>query len=313
MAIVGTAQEREESPQGDIENLTRSFLIKTDDLNDGPVTLRAATGMPKKWDTYSTPNESTEFARAQEPTFKRLKPGSKWWIGTVRYKVSRDEEEDDQQDDPTAELPEVSFGFEEEEFVAHQGGASTGELHGRNMICNSAGEPFDPPPMMKRGNLTLTISKNQDINFNHITVAAQYMNTVNSDEARKFWGQWAGTVFCRNITGSLMQRRDADGKPQRYVRARYEFIVRPTWKLVLLDQGTYYWSDAGVDKNKVEFKSGSTNIIGLLDGDGGAVPTPWTAESAVYLDPMTIYNEQAFSNLGLPNNFLECKARGDGR
>jgi hypothetical protein len=324
MAVVGSAVELLDSLSGGDSDkkssFTRSFHVIVDDINDDSIVVLGAPGLPLIWDTYAADNSSNLYARCRDRKAKPLKENRLIWKVVCQYSTpdQRDgqgQEEDDQIIDVLVELPEVTFGWEAEEIPIQGGGGGGGfnsqnPVFGTDGIVNSAGELFDPPPMMTRYNMTWTIVKNLPEDFDSIGQARAYMNHLNQDEGQfTFWGFPTETVLCRSIVPSFAVKQLANQAQQVFQKVAYEFISRPQWDLVLLDQGSYYLSDAGGDIHKVFFEAGGTNIIGLLDGSGGKQPEPWTPASAVYLDPIEKHSRIAFSQLNLPNKLSECKAR----
>jgi hypothetical protein len=323
MAVVGSAVELLDSLSGGDSDkkssFTRTFHVTVDDIEDDSIVVLGASGLPIIWQTYGSANSSNLYARCRDRKAKPLKDNRLIWKVTCQYstpdgKDGDGQEEDNQIVDVLVELPEVTFGWEEEEIPVPGGGNPGGfnsahPVFGTDGIVNSAGELFDPPPMMTRYNMVWTIVKNMADDFDSIDHARTYMNHLNSDEIGfAFWGFPAETVLCRSIVPTFAVKQLANQAQQVYQKVTYDFVARPQWDIVLLDQGSYYLSDAGGDIHKVFFEAGGSNIIGLLDGNGGKQPEPWTPASAVYLDPIEIHSRIPFSALDLPNRLSECKA-----
>lgn len=170
-------------------------------------------------------------------------------------------------------------------------------------LKNSAGEIFVPPPMMDDSSLILQITRNENINSPILQTSALYMNTVNSDT---FFGYNPGMVKCQFISCQRQNKQLPDASVLPYLRVTYNFHVKQSWDMQLLDKGTYYWyrtsQSAPWNDNKFITADGQPRD-GLLDGTGQKLAT---GASPVYLT-VRPYNWQAFASLNLPQSFAQVQ------
>lgn len=121
MAVVGVAHERPDSPEATLElnkmSFTRKFLVQTNSINDGPVTVCSAVGIPRPFQIYTTPNEYQRYARCRSVDARRIEPHSLYWEVTCHYSTpevdgskegaTHASENDGQNDNPLLRIPEI--------------------------------------------------------------------------------------------------------------------------------------------------------------------------------------------------------------
>jgi len=120
-------------------------------------------------------------------------------------------------------------------------------------------------------------------------------NYTNRRNETTFWGYSAGKVLCSSITAEPEKRDNV-----KYWSVEYVFKMNVTdygWDLLLLDEGTYYWSGgapgAGV---KTPFgDSAFQQVIGNLNGSGGKNTTTTPA----FVGPYKRYKKADFNDLSL--------------
>jgi hypothetical protein len=170
-------------------------------------------------------------------------------------------------------------------------------------LMSSAGEIFVPPPMMDDSSLTLTMTRNEDINTPVLATSAMFGNTVNSDV---FFGLNPGQVKCQNITCQRQVKQLPNGTVFPYLRVTYLFHAKSTWDTQLLDKGSYYRFRASTSlpwtKQKFITDDGQPRD-GLLDGFGQKLADGGTPVFII-VHP---YTWQAFSTLNLPQSFNEVQ------
>lgn len=305
----GVAYELPDSPKIDSVNqestdFTRRFLVEADSYTDGPLGAYNAVGIPRPGTNYVFGTEFHLRSKAREYSAERKEPNSLIWIVEVKYSVKADEdEEDNPQNDPLLESPEITLTTERvEEAILGSYDQSTGGLWGEGLL-NSASEPFNPPPVRDVVRQKLEITINRDISFPVAATIENYLNRVNS---AAFFGWEAGSVKFQGLSASKQTRKlEFDGETyyQDYLKLTYTFEKRDTWKLKILDAGSYYID--GTDK--IYFKTADgQSYIGLLDGAGGD-----NGDTEVFLTKK-IYEEKSFAPLDLPSSFEEAKAFVDG-
>lgn len=111
-----------------------------------------------------------------------------------------------------------------------------------NLIANSAGVPYNPPPNFDRANTTLNIAVNL-LDFSYSTVAG-YVDCVNSVS---FFGFAKDTVRCLGIPYTTATYVSPfNGSPTEYYQVSFTFGIKnpnvPNWQDQtgkLLDWGTY--------------------------------------------------------------------------
>ncbi len=314
MSIVAVT-ERPDSPQGDFDlnkhSLTRKFLVQSNDVNDGPLTVGSAAGIPKLFSLYRFGNENHLYARLRHIDCERIQPGSLYWEVTCKYETPADEEggnkaggvereKEGQNDQPLLMLPEIETSFETyQEVVWYVYNATTKALE----PCKASnGQVFDPPPTRDRSRLNLTITRNEDISTPVLATAVAYQDAVNSDY---WWGLAPGTWKVQAITVHRETKQLSNGSIFPYLRVSYKFQARQTWDTQLLDAGTYYKNDLGGAPpvvQKIRFLTTDGHpTTGPLDGHGNKL-----AEGAtpVFLT-FRFYPRLPFGNLLLPQSFLD--------
>lgn len=298
------AYELPNSPSGEYgqsNRFTRNFQILAQNRTDDLDTVKGLTiGLP----LYLSPYGSTA-SRAKSYRWDRVIPGSEYWTCEVGYEELDDPDNEDPEN-PLADLPEIDLVMEAaEEPLLYTGERSSSGLVVGQGIVNSAGEPFNPPPTKQVFHPKLTISRNESIDTDAMTLARRYAGKVNADV---FWGAAAGEARITGISAKPFQREGQDGDRTPYIKMTYTIQFADTWKLSLLDQGTFYWD---INGNKIQFEANGQPTIGLLDGTGGALPTPVAPGDAIFLPPLAIYDSETFSTLQLPASFNVAKKKKD--
>lgn len=300
---VTSVNELPDSPSGelneDTHSFTRKFQVVTDSLNDGVLAVTLAVGIPPLGSTYAFGGSETHlYARVRNISAERVQPNSKIWHVEVRYET-KGEEDEDEQDNPLLSLPEIRTSFEQIEEVVQGELDGTAKSDFSDAILNSAGETFDPPPTRQVSNLVLTITRNENVAANHPAIAQEYVDTVSSGA---FFGQPARTARMVGISVDRQVKQLDDGTVTAYLKTTYTVHFRDTWRLSLLDHGTYFIND---NQEKESFVDAAGHpYLGLLDGAGGSLDS--TADP-VFLTPKKIYLEKDWSALSLPSSFAEGK------
>src|ERR1022692_366013 len=313
--IIGYAQERKDSPQGSFEldkhTLTRKFIVQTNNIQDGPIQVTAAIGIPRMFQLYITPTEHHNYARCREINAERVDKGSLFWEIECKYwtpKIGEGSttEREGQNDNPLLRIPSIELHPEIFEIPVFGVYSLTDDNDLQyKPLAATTGEIFDPCPVKKNALLQLSIVVNQDITSPAATTAVAFTNTVNNDV---FWGCAPGQAMCTGIGVAKETKQLSDGETFSYLKVTYNFSFKTTWDIQILNAGNYYFKKAAsLDPTKEDIKyqfltdSGSPRK-GLLAADGTAL-----AKGA---NPLFItfrpYPRQAFRVLNLPQSFIQA-------
>jgi len=336
MAVVGIAQMRPGYPRASfelgIQTIICKYLVVTDSVEDGPITVVLAPGLPILFQPYQFGSEYHPYCRCRSVVPERVKDGSPAWDVTCTFTTPQikggahgdggnsdsgsdggadkgsdgggtKEETDGQFENPLLEIPEVETHFETSQ-IPIMGVYDTSQNPAVFKPAQaSTGEIFVPPPHMENASLILTITRNEALSAAHPQLAATYMNTCNSDT---FWGCSAGQVKCQNITVQRQVKQLPGGTIFPYLRVTYIFKIKDTWDLKILDSGSWYWFQKSQSEPKVKQRFLSEDkqpIQGLLDGNGNKLADGGTP---VWLT-IRPYNRLAFGALGLPQSFAQVQ------
>lgn len=320
MAVVGTAKERPDQRSAVMDHVTskwtyrRTYLVKTEDPQDGSMVVTQAPGLPLPFTIYSTERETdqTSVVVRYEPRQLRRTPYH-WEVGVVYEPVDPRQREAD----PRLWLPKMSWRPERER-VPVIGTLKPGVISPSDPnpfskpILNSAGEPFDPQPMMGRSNGTLIIVRNQ-VSFDPY-LATLFEDAVNED----FWGGYQPgqckleAIDCPGRETATVSQAEIFYYPTSWTIK----IRRETHDLRILDQGRYYFETTGSTGRRLTFTSShdGRSYIGKLDGRGRSLQkvireatsgSSWhnSTVNAVYLR-FRAPKQMPFGLLNLPQTFI---------
>jgi len=308
MEVVGFAKEAPDSPSGNFEagrlTTVRKFKVQTNDLADGPLVVTAAPGIPRLYESYFFGNELQVYMLCRSMSAERLEPNSMWWEVIANYSTPEPKEPggvvsphgtgqevSGQFTNPLLELAEVAFSTETVQVPVY----GIYKDDGSSEACkNSAGEIYNPPPMMDQARLTMTITRNEPISSPHPVTSVLYQNTVNSDA---WWGLNPGQARCKTITSSRQVKNLPNGVPFVYLKVVYSFSLLPTHDLQILDAGDFYL----VSGKKTAFQDAQGNAyVGLLDGTGFRL----SDGVAPVFKTFKVYPRQPFAPLNLPQSYM---------
>lgn len=305
---MGTAQEMPDSLSGSFElfkhKLTRTFLVQTNDKNDGALVVTAAVGIPRMHQIYTTANEYHLYARCREITAERLQPGALYWKVTAKYstpepygKEGSRRETEGQDNNPLLTIPAAESHFETFSEPLYWIYNTVTEVIEPCKASN--GQVYDPSPSRMSSHLVLSITRNESVLSAHPDTAMVYMNSVNSDV---FWGAAAGKVRITNIVVTRENKQLASGIQFPYLKVVYHFIFKPTHDLLILDSGTFFRTSMLPGAKKIKFitDDGHPCQGALQNGDklpDGAIPV-WNT--------FRVYPRLPFAALELPQNFVQC-------
>ncbi len=253
----------------------RRFVVQTDNMNDGPATVMAASGIPKPFDTYTSGNDSDSSAqcisiqpvpRSQEPMI---------WDVVCNYstQVPAGGGGNNGPKTPTERPTKYGMSFTTITRILTQDYSNPPRA-----ILNSAGQQFHPPLEQEIYLPVVTAQKYEDQLL--VGYARAYNGTVNSNEF-----SINELTLPPEVALFHMRQSPYFENGVSYWDTIYEFILNwDGWNAKPLDQGTMELVDDGVtDKLQV-----ITDRFGLpvsqpvnLDGDGGKLDP---SKAPVYLD-----------------------------
>ena len=255
-----------------VRSYTRVFKFKTTDKNDTAWDIGSHASSPRIGDVFYD-------AWCQSITVTNTSPFAGWTV-TAEYSSERE-----LVTDPTNDPAVITINTEQFQKVAET------DING-DSVCNSAGDPFDPPYMMDDSRRVISVSKNMS---GHPSWVLSYADVVNSD-----------TFVVKGVTyavGVGKVQRVSIGEQQ--TRNGVPFVVvtleihcqRDGWILRPLDAGFREKSGAGMINilNTIDFERPSAPVP--LNGSGLVLAQP-TSATAVY-GAYTIYTTAAFSALPL--------------
>lgn len=252
--------------------------------------------------------------------------GKEWnkWTVQVKYSKLDPEEEEPEEESPTKEptaieqpdwKPKISVQFEEYsaplngKFTPSSG--SYGEQEAVTSasfapVVNSALEPYETPPEIIRVNTIVDVRINLPIGDAVWKEIPAINNTINSDSFEFKRGKYVQRFVPKSIRlkcsiGPEIEYKDKRGKKKSYSELNCQFVEnRESWRVFVLDYGSYYLSQAGksinlrTSDNDWELTSGTTKIpftdvennakFGLLAGDGQQATTSFFNEYSGYTE-----------------------------
>ncbi len=284
---------------------TRVYEVRTTDPNDSGYVAGGASGLPRGGDAH--PDDNAAFVVKNDPAQHSEDPTL--WTVTIEYDtqlsntaIGKESQQVDSSGETTTNPDSPSEAGQRQEnplsrpptySVSHEKVQEVVEYdYNGDPILNSAGDPFDPPPMREVSYPVLTIKKNM-VSFTY-TMLEQYQDAVNSATWRGFE---PGKV---KIDGINWESAFENGIT--YWVVTFVFKVRyKGWRLRLLDTGFNELIAAETDrpayKRRIKDKDGAyPNEPQLLNGDGQRLGAD---EAPVFLEPKQIFRELPFAALGV--------------
>jgi len=272
----------EEMPEGrkatndkGTRSYSRAFRLNTTQQSEGPYIVGSHPSLPIIGSTH--PEDSGAWCTTL--TVENSDPWKGWTV-TADYSTERE-----LATDPTNEPAVITVHSEQFQKVAET------DING-DSVCNSAGDPFDPPYMMDDSRRVISISKNMS---GHPSWILSYADVVNSDSFVVKGVTYAvGVGKVQRV--SIGETQTRNGVPFVVVTLEIH-CQRDGWILKPLDAGFREKSGAGMINilNTIDFERPSAPVP--LNGSGLAQAQP-TSASAVY-GSFTIYTTAAFSALPL--------------
>lgn len=257
------SEGRTATNQKGMRSYTRKFKLKSSVESEGPYAVGSDANLPKIGALY--PDDP--FAWCTTLSVEQF--SGRWgWIVTANYSSERELAED-----PTADPALTEWDGEQYQrpLVIDEDG---------NVVCNSAGDPFDPPEMIDDSRLISTTVKNLAV---VPTWIMQYANAVNTDA-------FVLDGFPVGIGQAKMQRPRVS-RPQRRNGIAFREVTftinyrEEGWLVNLLD--------AGFRERAAASGSGAGGLINIVNaGDGlqPSAPVPLDGSGNSLADPSPTNN-----------------------
>jgi hypothetical protein len=263
------------SSGGVIATYTRVFRAVTDTVTDEAATIMSDPQCPKKgiarypWNTYAY---CDEVSPVQDDRSKNI------WIVTVRYTTKRE-----YASNPLSDPAEIEWASAQFQRVASK------DKDG-NAIVNSAGDPYDPPPMRDDSRWVVTVRKNLAAVPSWLLT---FQDAVNSS-GFTLDGLAVGTRLAKMQGIRIGKWQHRNSQPYR-VLTMVIHLAKDNWDLKVQDVG--FRRKDGADRVPI-LKNGIKPTAPVpLNGSGDVLadPTPATVKFNIY----EVYDEQNFNNLPL--------------
>lgn len=295
---------------------TRTFVVITNDYDDGPQIVLTNASIPAINSSYAFGDETSATATVVSKDAKRREPNSLVWEVTVNYETP---DQEDNSNDPTLEQPQVKVSFEkvdkpmEQGFTLAGGVLPPGQQIGQMVaLLNSAGDTFDPLPSRESYMMVISINRNEAAGGNPHLAAIGYIGQYAKD---KIMGLDGGHLRGVDIEKLFRTNKNLPGVIIPYFRVGY--VIDFPEQIKLLDIGPHYLAagqsatDPATVKAFVD-EQGHPRL-GLLDGKGGALNGTGRATDPpkappVFLGPYRPTPPIPFAPLRLPQSFLEVQA-----
>lgn len=268
-------ETREADDTDGVKTYSRAYRFKASSQSDDEASLLSHVSAPQYGSVH--PNDAGAWCNSRQA---RSTSGWVDWTLYIKWSSQRQLAVD-----PTTEPAIITVSTEQFQKVADR------DLDGYS-ICNSAGDPFDPPYMMDDSRRVITVSKNMP---GHPSWLLSYADVVNTDAFSVKGGFYA--------IGQGKVQRVSIGEQQ--IRNGVQFVVvsldihlqRDGWLLRPLDAGFREISAAGRINilNTIDFQQPTAPVP--LNGSGVAIANPTTL-NAIYRS-FTVYKKLPFSALPL--------------
>lgn len=305
--------------------IDRQFIVMTNSFSDGPVTVTLATGIPRGFESYFFGEEFLPNCRVRSITPER-EGNSLKWVVNVHYETpepknlsgsmgSQDssgnqdgssgdgggstEESPQAYDNPLAALTEISAKWHTNKTAVYSVITMNGTTPVLSPCSSTNNEPYDPPPEKDNSILEVSFTRNEPVTSPIVQLAIQYQDAVNSDV---FFGAAAGSAKVMSITFDRQTKNYSDGSLFPYLKCCYTFQFQTSWQTVLLDYGTYYWTQPARTGRKQKFLTDDGNPRkGLLAGDGTKLADGGTPEWNSFF----FYPQLPFAVFNLPQDMSQ--------
>jgi len=260
-----------------IRTYQRQFRLITDNKNDGPYAIGSHASLPRIGSVH--PEDASAWCR--ELTVENDAPFA-GWVVTANYSSERELSET-----PTSDPAVITWDSEQFQRPLIQD--NTGDA-----VVNSAGDFFDPPPMIDDSRRVVSVQKNLTA---VPTWILDYQDAVNSDQFTVDGVTIAiGTAKMQRV--SVGQEDIRNGTTFRQVTFTMH-LQRDGWTMDILDAG-FRRIDPGDSTKRIAISlddGTEPTTPALLDGSGGLLSNP-TPANAVF-KTFSVYKTRAFSSLPL--------------
>ena len=212
-----------------VREYTKVFVVETDDVADGIITVGNAFGIPHKGDYYFWHGETDAGALCSSVTPVRDTENELWWLVTCEFSSDRRGRDGPTGQDPRYDNtnpllnpPVVTWDHweEEEEIKADRFGEA---------ILTPAGKVYAPPPTRRRKYRRVVVSRNELVY--PVVLDRAMTGKVNSDG---FFGWAPRQAKLDNITATTQFSQN-----MIYWRVTYEILFKkPDHDLDILRMGT---------------------------------------------------------------------------
>lgn len=299
MSVVSATKLREESfsVSENKPEVTETWRVITDDVNDGLAVVLSAGDLPAKFEPH--PDNAT--IKALEFGGRRVTGKVKWWEVEVTYREETsddgkpDGDDDESEKPPHLRTPQMWTGTRQIErvnqFTIDHISEGTGEFVFKGYV-NSAGEPFDPPAQWSDNLTVLNVFR--------------YELKCPLKKIKKYQGAMNSVPWMDGLANSWLCEKYERAKKKEQILGVWVWPVEMTfvhdwftWQHRELDHGNYYMEGG----KKIPFvdEEGSP-IVGRLDGTGS--PLADDAEKDVILT-FKVRRTADFNELNLPEKMPE--------
>ncbi len=292
MSIV-SVEEMRNSPDmsfglDDDRTYTRTFIVISDDKNDGPIIVTTDPSIPRHFDVYAFGNERDNGSVVVDIDQERDIDNPLKWIVTVSYdskdkavtkQRNRDKAPRDFDEDGVPDNMEIRYGTEVREKAAVR------DVLTKKAIKNSAGDLFDPPPVAPDPVLVINITRDEAEDTFSADNVEKFIKKTNK---KPFFGFPEGTCLMDDINSDRQFQNNTF-----FWRVNYQVKVRndeDKWQAVLLQYGP----NKLVNSTKVRIKDTEGHpIMGRLSTAGVLLAE---ASTDVY-GRFTIFDSKDFGEL----------------
>lgn len=259
---------------------TKTFIVETDSVNDGIITVGNAAGIPERGEVYACGSD-VDIGAVLESVSVRQSPNSQLVYEVVAtFKTRPGQDPTKQHKNPLMRYPDIEWSLSQHQRII------TKDIVNGNNIENSANDPFSDPIEIDQSRAVLRVTINQTTNPQY--KANYYCDCINSDG---FAGASAEHAKVASIGGQFCWEDDIP-----YWRNTYEIHFHPEgFKKKIIDQG-YRAKDAlGVLQRVKDEYGHPTAQPTFLDGSGGKLDQG----GQVVVREFNVYRKVPFSGLGL--------------
>jgi hypothetical protein len=242
ISVKETHEGREGDLTADSASLRRVFLVRTDDVRDGALTVRDAAGIPALYSTYFDGTTANASYIAKRKTATNLDGSQKAWRVEVEYETLNSDTGSE-----ASLLPQLRPA----EYTWATGSAQQEMLIDKlaQPVKNSVGDPFDPPVERNNSYRILTIVRNE-LSFSGYDTDA-YVDTLNS---APIFGYDAAEGRIDSIDATV----EYDANYGAYWRVTYVIHFRKTAQ----------WAPTIASNRRLQISSGTIST-------GATAPGPW--------------------------------------